>query len=812
MFIHKRFIAWRRGKEGSQNQLQYANDPRSVLKVTIGLMNLYRTCNSRFRVQSITPRRCLTKPDKPVHNGGCDNQFHDYILRVDDILSDGQGSQFLVLDLLGTGTFGQVVKCRLQETGEIVAVKVVKNQPAYFNQAWVEINILRILHRNNGEEDTRHIVKFFTHFIFRGHLCLVFERLSVNLYEVLRRNNYVGVDLDTIRNYLTQLLKTLSVLVQSEVIHCDLKPENILLNGMNEHEVKIIDFGSACQLHYPVYSYVQSRFYRSPEVLLGASGYDSQIDMWSLGCVAGELFLGIPLFPGQNEMNMICRIVEMLGDMPDRFLRRCRETSRFFNTAGSADHDTDEMHVFRVKPVSQYEEENHTSLPEWRRFFKEKRLKDIVMTFPSPNRGRYRQETANRECFVDLLLGMLRIDPKERWTPAEALQHPFIHGQVLLSNQPWCPPDRQMRAMRSRPVMINPSKEGLTPVEEFYSASAPNFTAKGHLNVNTTWGTGAGGKPAIVNRGNGMFQFQQQYHLYSLDEHVGHLRNGQRSGVQGSPLTEERSLAHSSYVPISSLSKYGANSRFRHPSFENWTGNSTSVGSCSLVARETLIPKHDFAEAEDNSHASRGNKDSSPKVGKGESVFVSHPTANAFHFDSRQQYRRGVSTTQSRVMRDTLSTSQISPTGDVSEDAMFPFGHDDESGAPLHQGALSSAALNAYQHIHQNQPGYTLHQTVRRYGIRHSALPPTGPCMPNAGSKSTHGTVSSVPSHLLERNSSSLSRQLFTKDETLRGTAEMTRTIPGNGQDPVKDATCEVMGLFKDKEVKRKAEGGMDSN
>lgn len=77
-------------------------------------------------------------------------------------------------------------------------------------------------------------------------------------------------------------------------------------------QIKVIDFGSACHERQTVYTYIQSRFYRSPEVLLGLP-YTAAIDMWSLGCIAVELFLGLPLFPGTSEYNQITRIVEMLG-------------------------------------------------------------------------------------------------------------------------------------------------------------------------------------------------------------------------------------------------------------------------------------------------------------------------------------------------------------------------------------------------------------------------------------------------------------------------------------------------------------------
>jgi dual specificity protein kinase YAK1 len=90
------------------------------------------------------------------------------------------------------------------------------------------------------------------------------------------------------------------------------EPENVLLYRSNVAQVKVIDFSSACREHETTYSYVQSRFYRSPEILLGLN-YTSAIDIWSVGCIVAELFLGLPLFPGTNEFDQIFRIVELLG-------------------------------------------------------------------------------------------------------------------------------------------------------------------------------------------------------------------------------------------------------------------------------------------------------------------------------------------------------------------------------------------------------------------------------------------------------------------------------------------------------------------
>ena len=136
----------------------------------------------------------------------------------------------------------------------------------------------------------------------------MFELLGKNLYEYLQLNNFVGLDLSLIKNYTIQILFSLLFLRNINIIHCDLKPENILIFPSNPNQIKVIDFGSSCFETERMYLYIQSRFYRAPEVILDL-GYDYEIDMWSLGCILYELYIGSPLFSGINEMEQIYLIM-----------------------------------------------------------------------------------------------------------------------------------------------------------------------------------------------------------------------------------------------------------------------------------------------------------------------------------------------------------------------------------------------------------------------------------------------------------------------------------------------------------------------
>ncbi|KAK5169851.1 dual specificity protein kinase yak1 [Saxophila tyrrhenica] len=400
--------------------------------LTTHLPATYRICNPGFQYESSrNPRRVLTKPSKGVKNDGYDNEDSDYILYVNDILGSEETNhknRYLILDVLGQGTFGQVVKCQNLKTQEVVAVKVVKNKTAYFNQSMMEVSVLDLLNGRMDKNDDHHILRLKDTFIHRQHLCLVFELLSVNLYELIKQNQFRGLSTTLVRVFAQQLLNGLCLLSKAKLIHCDLKPENILLKNLESPIIKIIDFGSACDERQTVYTYIQSRFYRSPEVLLGLP-YSAAIDMWSLGCIVVELFLGLPLFPGSSEYNQVSRITEMMGLPPNWMLEVGKQSGEFFEKA----HDDFGRRTYRLKSMEQYSREHNTKEQPSKKYFTATRLPDIVRNYPMPRKGmksnEMEREMANREAFIDFVHGLLNINPLERWSPQQARTHPFITQQ-----------------------------------------------------------------------------------------------------------------------------------------------------------------------------------------------------------------------------------------------------------------------------------------------------------------------------------------------------------------------------------------------
>ncbi|GJE95495.1 dual specificity protein kinase yak1 [Phanerochaete sordida] len=409
-------------------------------QLTTNIVETFRICNPAFRYESThNPRRVLTKPSKPSHNDGYDNEDYDYILYVNDWLGTDEGHKYLILDILGQGTFGQVVKCQNMKTHEVVAVKVVKNKPAYFNQSMMEVTILELLNNQCDPHDEHHILRLRDSFIHKNHLCLVFELLSSNLYELIKQNQFQGLSTQLVKVFTAQLLDSLTVLKEARLIHCDLKPENILLKSLQSPQIKVIDFGSACHERQTVYTYIQSRFYRSPEVLLGIP-YTAAIDMWSLGCIAVELFLGLPLFPGTSEYNQITRIVEMLGTPPQYMLDMGKQTTQFFD----AFPDQYGGKKYKLKSIEQYSREHNTQEQPGKQYFKATTLPEIIQQAPMPafksgsrQQHEIEKEMNNRAAFIDFVQGLLNMDPIQRWSPQQARMHPFITGEKW--TKPWQP-------------------------------------------------------------------------------------------------------------------------------------------------------------------------------------------------------------------------------------------------------------------------------------------------------------------------------------------------------------------------------------
>ncbi|CAD8199482.1 unnamed protein product [Paramecium octaurelia] len=311
-----------------------------------------------------------------------DTKEGDYIFRQYDHIM----YRYEMIEKLGHGSFGQVFKVMDHKQNQNVAIKIIKNDEKLQDQAFTEIEILKVVNR---ADSSCCLVKMLSHFIFRNHVCIVFELLSCSLYEFIACNDFQGFELDLIRRFAVQILQALMYLSECNIIHCDLKPENILLKDLLKSGIKIIDFGSSCFINSKLYTYVQSRFYRAPEIILGIP-YTTAIDMWSFGCIVAELCLGNSLFQSKNEKQLLFLQVAILGSPTSQFLDSCPKKHKFFNA--------------NYELLAQIKESDL--------IISHKPLKELLQ--------------AQSPTFYDFISKCLSWDPKLRMKPSEALLHPWI--------------------------------------------------------------------------------------------------------------------------------------------------------------------------------------------------------------------------------------------------------------------------------------------------------------------------------------------------------------------------------------------------
>lgn len=459
-----------------------------ISRLTKDIVDTYQICNPQFQFSDeLNPKRFLTTPSTGVLNDGHDNANSDLVLSVNQVLINSETQQrYIIKDILGHGTFGQVAKCWVAETNSFIAVKVIKNQPAYYQQALVEVSILTTLNRKFDPEDKHHIVRIYDYFVFQRHLCIAFELLATNLYELVKLNQFRGLSLSIVQLFSRQILRGLALMKDAGIIHCDLKPENILLcTSTKPAEIKIIDFGSACMEDRTVYSYIQSRYYRSPEVLLGYQ-YTTAIDMWSFGCIVAELFLGLPLFPGASEYDLLRRMIKILGcQPPDYILKEAKNTGKFFKYVGSVSHEEsgsdprNRCSVYQVLSQEDYETRESKKPSIGKEYFNHMNLEEIVSKYPykkNLSEQDILKEGEIRLALIDFLRGLVEFDPERRWSPSQASKHPFVTGEPFTC--PYSPAPETPRVPVSHNVRVDHNPAG---GHWFAAGLSPNVS--GHTRV-----------------------------------------------------------------------------------------------------------------------------------------------------------------------------------------------------------------------------------------------------------------------------------------------------------------------------------------
>ncbi|KAA8542944.1 hypothetical protein F0562_024096 [Nyssa sinensis] len=312
------------------------------------------------------------------------------------VLNSVIAGRYHVTEYLGSAAFSKAIQAHDLHTGMDVCLKIIKNNKDFFDQSLDEIKLLKFVNKHDPA-DKYHILRLYDYFYYREHLLIVCELLKANLYEFHKFNRESGGEvyftMPRLQSITIQCLEALQFLHGLGLIHCDLKPENILVKSYSRCEVKVIDLGSSCFETDHLCSYVQSRSYRAPEVILGLP-YDKKIDIWSLGCILAELCTGSVLFQNDSPATLLARVMGIIGSIDQDMLAKGHDTYKYF-----------------TKNHMLYERNQDTN-----------RLEYLI---PKKTSLRHRLPMGDQG-FIDFVAHLLEINPKKRPSASEALKHPWL--------------------------------------------------------------------------------------------------------------------------------------------------------------------------------------------------------------------------------------------------------------------------------------------------------------------------------------------------------------------------------------------------
>jgi len=321
--------------------------------------------------------------------------------------------RYEVAQKLGKGAYGIVWKAVDKKTKEVVALKKIFD--AFQNatdaqRTYREVIFLQQMGEHENIVQLQNVMKADN----SKDLYLVFEYMETDLHAVIRANILQEVHKQYI---MYQSFKALKYMHSAKLVHRDLKPSNLLLNA--ECLMKVADFGLARSLLNDVpdkpdkdvlTDYVATRWYRAPEILLGSNTYGKSVDIWSLGCIFGEMLGGKPLFPGQNTLHQLELVGRVIG-APDTVQIE----------------KLDSMYTLEMLDGMQF------PMAERDETGKRKKKKFTRLKPPDPGQGGGDDLTsAWKEVYpsasedaISLMVGMMKYDPDLRITPEEGLVHPY---------------------------------------------------------------------------------------------------------------------------------------------------------------------------------------------------------------------------------------------------------------------------------------------------------------------------------------------------------------------------------------------------
>lgn len=340
--------------------------------------------------------------------------------------------RYAIVEELGKGSHGTVWKAVDKVTGEFWAIKRLNGNFSRYEDC-AEVKCLADLRFHPN-------ILYLHDVILEGTtLYVVLELMDCDLSELQRRGRGRSFSEDEVRSFCFQILKGLQSMSYERYCHRDLKPQNLLVRGGTS--IKIADFGLATRIwnNKPLESYVGTRPYRAPQLLLGSTEYGLSNDIWAIGVIMTELFTGYPIFTGSNALHQLHSICSVIGS-PDTQIWR---------------------EGLLLADLNCY------SFPEeFRNVDSTKQLSSLLPTASA--------------VAIDLINSLLSWDRKRRPIPKEALQHPFFYASSCLFQPMPLLPNRENHIGHTVP---SSDLEGRSCNSYSYFVEQVTFTEEGTLQI-----------------------------------------------------------------------------------------------------------------------------------------------------------------------------------------------------------------------------------------------------------------------------------------------------------------------------------------
>ncbi|GAA6062104.1 hypothetical protein JCM10212_002354 [Sporobolomyces blumeae] len=433
---------------------------------------------------------------------------------------------YQALEKVGEGTYGTVYKCKQLQTGQIVAMKKIRledDDEGVPSTALREVSVLMELGQSS-HKGAECIVKLLDVIHSDDRLCLVFEFIDLDLKRYMDAAAHAamaassassggagvsssgwipppalgdvkgkgrakrGLPNDVVHRFMAQLCLGLSHLHSRRILHRDLKPQNLLID--REGNLKIADFGLARAFGVPLRTYTHeiiTLWYRPPEVLLGGRHYTTAVDVWSVGAIFAEMATGLPLVPGDSEIDQIFKIFRLLG------------TPTSSSWPGL------------------------TQMPDFKPTFPNWSPADWTTVAPELGEG-------DGGVALDLVKKLVVIDPEKRISAKVALHHPYFHPPSLSTSSP--------------PSRLDPLGQPLNPFLNPWGTTGPptaqQFARPREGQTTQAGSSGAGGAAAAVPTIKAVVSPQQKF----FDRMSGAGGHGAGQGGGGASSSQQHSAPH----------------------------------------------------------------------------------------------------------------------------------------------------------------------------------------------------------------------------------------------------------------------------